>query len=259
MKFKFIEEEDSYIKVLIDGITPDFVNAIRRTLMTNVPKLAIENVTIYDNTSALFDEIVVHRLSLVPLPTDLDLLVPREECSCGGEGCPSCVVHYTLSKEGECTVYSGDIKAEDPMWAAKDDKIPVLRLLKDQRIILEAEAELGTGKKHAKWQAVSGAGYTYYPKIKITDACDGCMECVKACPRGVLAAKKGKIVVKNLGECSLCKSCSEVCGRNAIKVEGNPNKIIFHFETDGSLTARRAFIEALNILYNQYDELEKAI
>lgn len=259
MKLKFTEERDDYIKVLIEDTTPDFVNAVRRTLMTDVPKLAIENVTIYDNTSALFDEIVAHRLSLLPLPTDLDLLVPRNECNCGGEGCPNCVVHYTLSKEGECTVYSGDLKAEDPMWAIKDEKIPILRLTKNQRVILEAEAELGTGKEHAKWQAVSGAGYSYYPEIEITGECNNCMDCVKACPKGVLAAKKGKLFVKNLEACSLCNSCSEVCGKGAIKVHGNPNKIIFHFETDGSLTARRAFIEALKILYNGYDEIDKAL
>ncbi len=259
MKLKFIEDEENYIKVLIEDTTPDFVNAIRRTLMADLPKLAIENVTIYDNTSALFDEIIAHRLAMIPLPTDLDVLVPRSECSCGGEGCPNCVVHSTLSKEGECTVYSGDLKAEEPSWAVKDEKIPIVRLLKDQRIILEAEAELGTGKEHAKWQAVSGAGYSYYPEIEITDECDGCMECVKACPRGILASKRGKVVVKNIEECNLCKSCSEVCGKNAIKVSGNPNKIIFQFETDGSLTARRALVETLKILYKKYDELEKAL
>jgi DNA-directed RNA polymerase subunit D len=145
------------------------------------------------------------------------------------------------------------------MWAVKDDKIPIIRLLKDQRIILEAEAELGTGRKHAKWQVVSGASHSYYPKIEITDECNGCMDCVKACPRGILDVKKGKIVVKNLEECSLCMSCSEICSRNAIKVEGDPNKIIFHFETDSSLTARRTFMEALKILYKKYDELEKAL
>ena len=71
--------------------------------------------------------------------------------------------------------------------------------------------------------------------------------------------KRGKVVVKNIEDCSICKSCSDVCSKDAIKVRGNPNKIIFHFETDGSLTARRAFIEALNILHKKYDELEKAL
>ncbi|MCD6146823.1 MAG: hypothetical protein J7J34_02335 [Thermoplasmata archaeon] len=35
--------------------------------------------------------------------------------------------------------------------------------------------------------------------------------------------------------------------------------MIFQFETDGSLTARRALVETLKILYKKYDELEKAL
>ncbi|OYT61457.1 DNA-directed RNA polymerase subunit D [Thermoplasmatales archaeon ex4484_30] len=259
MKIKILEENETFMKVIIEDTNPQFVNAIRRTLLADVPKLAIENVTIYDNTSALFDEIIAHRLSLIPLPTDLDLLVRRKECSCKGEGCPSCTVHYTLSKEGECTVYSGDLKAEESSWNVKDENIPIVRLLKNQRLILEAEAELGSGKDHAKWQAICGGGYTYYPMIKITEECNACMECVNSCPRNILKAKKKKVVIDKLEECILCKTCQEVCGRNAISVSGDPTKIIFHFETDGSLSARKAFLEALNILYKKYDELEKVL
>ncbi|MDD5778623.1 MAG: DNA-directed RNA polymerase subunit D, partial [Candidatus Thermoplasmatota archaeon] len=80
MKLTVLEETDTFIKVLIEKSSPDFVNAIRRTLLLDVPKLAIENVTIYDNTSALFDEIVAHRLGLLPLPTDLETLVFRQDC-----------------------------------------------------------------------------------------------------------------------------------------------------------------------------------
>jgi len=259
MKINILEEDETFMKIIIENTTPHFVNAIRRTLLADVPKLAIENVTIYDNTSALFDEIIAHRLSLIPLPTDLDLLVKREECTCKGEGCPSCTVHYTLSKEGECTVYSGDLKAEESSWAVKDENIPIVRLLKNQRLILEAEAELGSGRKHAKWQAICGSGHKYYPSIEVNEECNVCMECVNSCPRNILKAKKKKIVVENVEDCILCKTCEEVCGKDAIKVSGDPTKIIFQFETDGSLTAKRAFMEALNILYKKYDELEKAL
>lgn len=93
---------------------------------------------------------------MIPLPTHLDLLSFRDECTCNGAGCPSCVVHYTLSKEGECVVYSGDLRPEDPMWAVVDKNIPIVKLMKDQRLILEAAAELGTGRTHAKWQVACG-------------------------------------------------------------------------------------------------------
>ena len=63
-----IEETDLY-----------FVNSLRRVMLSELPKLAVDNVVIYDNTSALFDEIISHRLGLIPIPTDLDLLSFRDE------------------------------------------------------------------------------------------------------------------------------------------------------------------------------------
>lgn len=255
MKATVLEEEDQYIKVLFEDISPDVANAIRRTIMLDVPTLAIENVTIYDNTSALFDEIVAHRLGLIPLPTDLQSLVFRDECACDGEGCPNCTVHYTVSKEGPCTVYSGDLDAGEASWAVVDKKIPLLRLNQEQRIILETEAVLGRGRQHAKWQPASGVGYSYYPEIEITDDCNGCRACIDVCPRDVLGMKGGTAVVEDLEACSLCRSCMEECDRDAITVEGDPTRIIFSFETDGSLPPREVLTEALDILHYKYDTL----
>lgn len=260
MKLKFLEIKDDYAKILFEDTKPYFVNAIRRTLISDIPKLAIETVTIYDNTSALFDEIIAHRLGLIPLPTHLDLLNFRNECSCGGKGCPSCTVHYTLSKEGECVVYSGDLRPEDPMWAVVDKNIPIVKLLKNQRLILEAEAELGTGKEHAKWQVVCGIGYKYYPVIEIDEKkCNLCGACVEACPRDILQIKRNKLQIKNVEECILCKSCSEACRREAINVKGDETRIIMQYETDGSMTAKEALKQALKILSRKYEELEKAL
>ncbi len=257
MKLSFLELKDNYAKILFEDTTPHFVNAIRRTLISDIPKLAIENVKIYDNTSALFDEIIAHRLSMLPLPTKLDLLVPRSECACNGKGCPSCTVHYTLSKEGEGTVYSGDLRAEDPMWEVVDKNIPIVKLIKNQRLILEAEAILGTGKEHAKWQAICGIGYKYYPIIRISEECNLCGECIDACPKNILEIKNNKIIVKNEIDCTLCKSCEEVCKVEAIKVEGDEKRIIMQYETDDSISAKEALQEALKILKKKYEELEE--
>ena len=47
----------------------------------------------------------------------------------------------------------------------------------------------------------------------------------------------------------------EACSQDAIEVSGDPTRIIFQFETDGALTARRALQEALTILHDTYGEL----
>ncbi len=66
---------------------------------------------------------------MVPIPTDLSLLTFKDECVCKGKGCPNCTVRYTLSKEGEGTVYSGDLQPAEKSWAITEDKIPIVELI----------------------------------------------------------------------------------------------------------------------------------
>jgi len=244
-----IEDTDAY-----------FVNSLRRVMLADLPKLAIEDVIIYDNTSPLFDEIIAHRLGMIPLPTDLKLLTFRDECTCNGKGCPNCTVRYTLSKEGEGIVYSGDLQPEEKSWAIKEDKIPIVELSKDHRIILEVEAILGRGKDHAKWQAVQAPGYKYYPIIEIDQKkCNLCKKCVDACPKNILEIKDKKLVVTDIEKCITCESCMEICENNAIIARSDKNAFLFRFETDGSLSAKEALQESVSILEKKYKEFAKLL
>ena len=244
----------------IDDTGSYFVNSLRRIMLSELPKLAIEDVIIYDNTSPLFDEIMVHRLGMIPLPTDLKLLIFRDECVCKGKGCPNCTVRYTLSKEGEGTIYSGDLQPEEKSLAIKEDKIPIVELSKDQRVILEIEAILGKGKDHAKWQAVQAPGYKYYPIVKIDHKkCNLCKKCVDACPKNILEIKNKKLAVTDIEKCTTCKSCMDVCESDAITTYGDENHFIFHFETDGSLSPKEALQESIAILMKKYKEFGKLL
>jgi DNA-directed RNA polymerases I and III subunit RPAC1 len=49
------------------GITPALANAYRRLMLSEVPSMAIEKVYIYNNTSIIQDEILAHRIGLIPL------------------------------------------------------------------------------------------------------------------------------------------------------------------------------------------------
>jgi DNA-directed RNA polymerase subunit D len=213
----------------------------------------------------LQDEIRAHRLGLVPLQTDLDSYNLPEECPCKSEfGCNLCRVTLAVdveAKDGSRTVYSGDLISENPTIKPVSDKIPILKLAKDQRIKLEAYARLGKGRAHAKWQPVSLCTYKYYPKIKISKACDACGECVDICPRKVLVKKGGKIEIQDLVSCTLCHDCAKACPKEtpAIEVTSEENTFIFNVESTEALPPQRIVEESLKILDNQLKELEAEI
>lgn len=153
MKIKILEKGKEEIKFEISKINTAFANALRRTMMMEVPTLAIEDVYFRSNDSALFDEIIAHRLGLMPLKFQPKFFNKKDECSCEGEGCINCQVVFVLDKTGPCTVYSGDLKSTNPDIKPLYDNIPILKLEKEQKIALEAIAILGIGKEHVKWKA----------------------------------------------------------------------------------------------------------
>jgi DNA-directed RNA polymerase subunit D len=273
MKINIVEMTPTKAQFVITDTSPAFANALRRTIISNVPKMALDNVEFhlgpimdekgaaFESVSPLFDEIVSHRLGLIPIPTDLDAFNFRAKCTCNGEGCPSCTIMYSLNKTGPCTVYSGDLEpVGDSKYKIKDDLIPIVKLAEDQALLVYATAELGTGKQHAKWQAALGAGYRYFAKIEIDSSkCDLGGSCVKVCPKGVLAKEDRKIVAKHPEKCNLCNSCIEVCDAGVIKVTGDPSKVLFRFETDGALTAKEVLIRGLKILEERFEGLREQI
>ena len=279
MKLVVRELTDTRCSFTVDGVRPDVVNALRRTLIADVPKMAIDEVEFhmgpirdeegneYDSNSALFDEMIAHRLGMVPIPTDLEHFTVRDQCECNGAGCPHCTIIYVLNKKGPCTVYSGDLQPlGDISLKIKEELIPVVKLKEKQALLIYATAILGRGKDHAKWQPVTTCGYKYYPKVTLGDGC--CYDpeaCVNSCPKNVFALEKGKVVVKDLENCDLCMNCIEKCessdgrGVPAVKVEEMTAKFIFTFETDGSIPAKDALGYALTTLENKFEDLREQV
>ncbi len=273
MYIEIIELSERKAKLILHDTTPYYANMLRRTLMADVPKMAIEDVEFhlgpirdedgreYESVSPLFDEIIAHRLGLLPIPTDLTVMKRREECACGGEGCPTCTVMYTLNKKGPGMVYSGDLEPlGDAKLAIKEKRIPIAFLDWGQALLIYATAIMGTGKEHVKWQAAHAVGYKYYPELILDEEkCDKCRMCIEACPRNILELKKGKIIMTEAEKCTLCNSCVEVCEQKCIQIKAQEDKILFQFETDGALSAKCALEKALEIIVERFAALEKSI
>ena len=69
-------------------------NALRRSIL-EIPTLAIDEVEIFKNDSALYDEILSHRLGLIPIKTEKGASEKTK-------------IEFKLSKKGPCTVYAED-------------------------------------------------------------------------------------------------------------------------------------------------------
>ncbi len=247
MDIDILELSERKARFILSGVSVSFANALRRTILAEVPVMAIDEVNIYDNTSVLFDEQLSLRMGLIPLKADTKNFSLPEECRCEGNGCPTCQVSMTLSAEGPKVVYSGDIVSSDPGVCPTDATIPILELKDKHKIVLEAIARLGTYRKHAKWQAGIVSGYKNVPVLNFNE-CDLCGECVRVCPRDILKieGEKVKITDKDIIECSLCKLCVEACDMDAITVGYDPQSFIMMFETSGAIKAAELAVEAMN-------------
>lgn len=260
MKINVEELKPKKAVLKIEDTKPYFVNSIRRVMLSELPKLAVNEVVIYDNTSPLFDEIISHRIGMVPIPTDLSLLSFRDECVCKGKGCPNCTVRYTLSKEGEGVVYSGDLQPEEKSWAITEDKIPIVELYNDQRLILEVEAVLGRGKDHAKWQSAQAPGYTLIPTIEIDKKrMNEVNEFMKKLPEGLVELKKDELKINDIAKMPVLESYIDKHKADFITIKRDPSSVIFSFETDGSLSTQDVLRESAKILENKYTEFGKLL
>ena len=265
MEIEILEMEEMKGSFILKNSSPAMANALRRTMLTDIPKMAIDKVEFhlgpimvddkeYESVTPLFDEIIAHRLGMVPVPTDHQLFSYQKDCVCGGEGCPNCTIMYSLNKIGPCTVLSGDMMPlGNPDLAVKDQFIPIAELTDGQAVLIYATAVMGTARTHAKWQAAFGVGYKYLPKVSINEkkASDpNTLKCVGVCAKGVFEIKGGKLKVKDAFNCALCGEC-EVTSKGAVTITADDTNFFFKYETDGSLTAKQVLDKAMEILSKQ--------
>ncbi len=255
MKVEILEDNGLSVKFILRNSTPAFANAWRRAMKSLVPVMAVDYVDFYLNSSYLYDEILAHRIGLIPLKTNVDKFNLQSECVCEGEGCPNCQVSLRLNIEGPKIVYSGDLISDDPETKPIYDNIPIVELYKDQQLMLEAVARLGFGKEHAKFQPVSVCAYRIIANVILNEEnCNNCKKCVEICPKGVFGIEDEKIFVSNDFDCSLCKDCLNVCDNKAIEIKES-NDYLFTVESVGQMEAKEIMKRALNALKNKAIEM----
>ena len=264
MEIRILEKTDELIRFIIADADPALANALRRIILIDLPVLAIEEVVLVENSSALYDELLAHRLGLIPLITDLSTVIPRDQCTCGGIGCSSCQVEYILSKEAgqeSLVVYSGDLETEDPIMKPAKNKIPIVKLAPGQKLEFEAFARLGTGKEHVKWQGASTVAYRYMPIIEVdaakSDERDQSL--VEICPKNIFTWDSNGLGLSNVMDCILCNACIEKCETKSVSVRYDEHTFIFTVETSGTHTPELIVDLALKTLMNKVKDFTNQI
>lgn len=305
MKTEIVEgwPQGHEIRILISETDTSQVNAIRRALIADVPKLAITRVDfsqgvtqdnkgeVVESVNALPDEVIAHRLAMIPIPTNLDegLVFPEDCDNCRDvvekdKGCPMCQVLYTLSARGPSsdseeelkTVFAGDITTiSDPVFDIREEhkQIPLTVLSKGQFLEFYAFAVLGRGRDHAKWSPVAAVGFRPQqiavlnkPK-KASVLFDLGLTTTDGTPINAKLFGKDKKVTNINHVMDLEKALHQVgagTGRDgdfdqAITMEPVDGAYVFAYETDGSLDPVTAFNMALDELSARFDNLSEEL
>ncbi|GAA5949036.1 hypothetical protein JCM3765_003989 [Sporobolomyces pararoseus] len=188
LRVKITSVKDDSLHFILDGVHLGLANSLRRAMISRIDTLAIDQVQITENTSVLPDEMIAHRLGLVPLNSEnLERHIPNynRECTCDAF-CEKCSVVLTL--DAVCTTSStmevtsrnliieGQNRSLVGQPAMSSDPklsqgIMLAKLTKGQEIHMRCIAVKGRALEHAKWSPVSAVGFEYdpYNKLRHTD------------------------------------------------------------------------------------------
>ena len=290
---EILYEDDEKIRILLKDTDRAFVNSIRRTLMSDTPKMAIETVSfikktveedgeVWEPDGPLPDEVIAQRLAMIPIPTNHEQYYFQDECpNCADmveedRGCALCTMLYYCQKKGSkegVWVTAGDLNflgEEEGFIPEKYQSIPITKLFQGQIIEFSATAIMGRGRDHVKWSPVCGVNFN---------------------PRqiGVINTKSRAKILWDLGlnikakdfnkdgrledvdKVDLLRKDLNHVGsgteesrefKEAVVLEDVPNEFILSFETDGSMSPKVAFEKAvseLTVRFGGIDDDLKAV
>jgi len=247
------DKEQGKLSFILKDSNHVFANTLRRLMIDDVPTMAIEDIEFSKNNSILYDEIIAHRLGLVPLKTDLKSYNLPNQCKCEGKGCNRCQLKMVLKASKIGTVYASEIKSKDPAVKPVYGNMPIVKLLKGQSLELEATAVLGIGKGHVKWSPCH-VYYKYRPVIEITGEVKNPEAVIEVDHNNIFEIKDRKLVINKdkVLDCDLSMDFSEI-DKN-VKVTASNTDFVFYVESFGQLSCKEIVSRAIDIFDEQLDE-----
>lgn len=195
------------LEVTVNHVDSAFANGLRRVMLAEIPTLAIERVTVKANTSCYNDELLAHRMGLVPLLSErASTLCFPFECHCGARGCVKCSIDGELRVRCEAHRTSKRVTSQDLVFFGQDDApldanadggaahsagaasssstslravqpvssekegVWLLTLGRGQEIDIAFKVQKGIAKMHAKYMATATVAMQYSMDIRVNGA-----------------------------------------------------------------------------------------
>ncbi|KAI1399631.1 DNA-directed RNA polymerase [Hypoxylon fuscum] len=204
-KVQWHQNEQFDAQFSLIGVDASIANAFRRILIAEIPTLAIDTVFINNNTSVIQDEVLAHRLGLIPftggkrgIRENLYFWQKPTE----GQGTYDTTYDYNtvcLKLVAKCThnasappnskdpkelyhnahIYAKDITftpigEQEDYFSGENEIRPfhpdilIAKLRPGQELDIDIHMHKGFGWDHAKWSPVATASYRLMPTITIT-------------------------------------------------------------------------------------------
>ena len=258
MKIKTLSKSSDELKFSfeVEKSTDSFINSIRRMVAEEVPTLAVEDVEVRENSSALFDEMLALRLGLVPIKTDLSSYSLPTSPEDIAERNAKCTLEMGLKVSKKGVVYADAASSKDPKCTFVFPKMPLVKLHAKQKVDMTLLAVMGQGKDHTKW-APGHLWFSNKPSVTINDNAALLEENKHKFPPQIFD-KSGKISKKQIEELNLYDAVDRVC-EDLIKVDYAKENFVVDVESWGQLSVREMLKTAGEMLAAKAAELESQL
>ncbi|KAK2464486.1 hypothetical protein APHAL10511_003465 [Amanita phalloides] len=273
------------------GVDASIANAFRRVMIAEVPTVCIEHVYMWINTSVIVDEVLAHRIGLIPLNVDPTLVAMKEheneqatdrntivfelKLACErnpqapkGSTDPNQLYinhellssHLTWRPAGE----QAEVFANKPP-APTNPNIVLVKLRPGQEVNAELHAVKGVGKDHAKFSPVATASYRLHPLIVIKKPIPPHLsEKFQSCfSPGVIKVdpitKAVSVDERNLRKDSVSREVLRYPEfADSVELSRVKDFFLFNVESEGAYAPERIFLESISVMRDKIARIRKS-
>ena len=230
---KLIEKKEDHVTFTAE-ISESLANAIRR-YVNQIPILAVDEVEILKNDSALYDETIAHRLGFIPIKISKDKKNPK----------------ISLSAKKEGMVYSKELKGAKIIY----ENMPITFLDKGQEFEMKATTKLGSGTEHSKFLP----GLIFYRILaEITLDKEFKDELKNNFPEHEIKERGNKITILDNKKQEILDICESMCNKKGKTPEINfKNELVVNLESFGQIDVNEIFKKSVEGLKRDLQKVLK--